>query len=173
MMRVQGGEWRGRELARPKSAAVRPISAMTLQALFNILGPVSGKRFLDAYAGSGAIGFEALSRGADFAEAVEMLPAAIAAIRQNAEVLGAGERHHLSAMAVERWLEGPGRFDAIVAGPPFAKLDEAVLEKLTEHLESGGTMVVWHSSRLSPPKLKSVELAQSRTYGDSALSFYN
>jgi 16S rRNA (guanine966-N2)-methyltransferase len=172
-MRIQGGRWRGRELIRPKTPDVRPISAMVCQALFNILGPLEGKRFLDAYAGSGAIGFEALSRGAGEVVAVEMLPAAISAIRENARALEVGNQHKLAPMSIERWLSSQNeKFDVIVAGPPFAKLDESVLDELAGLLAANGELVAWHSSRLSAPELKSVELKSSRIYGDSALSFY-
>lgn len=146
---------------------------MTCEALFNILGPLEDKRVLDAYAGSGAIGFEAISRGASFVEAIEMLPEAAATIRRNASDLELGSRHRLAVMPIESWLRGSrAKFDVIIAGPPFDSLRYDILDSLAEHLNLDGVLVVWHSSRIDPPALKSVELASTRKYGDSALSFY-
>jgi 16S rRNA (guanine966-N2)-methyltransferase len=172
-MRILGGSLKGREIVRPKTAQVRPIAGLTREALFAILGPLDGKQVLDAYAGSGAIGFEALSRGAGYVEAVEKLPEAAASIRRNASHLGAGSRHRLARMPLEAWLKkNQTKFHVIVAGPPFDSLDVNILNSLAGHLSLNGVLVVWHSSRIASPELKSVQLVSSRKYGDSSLSFY-
>lgn len=176
-MRITGGSLKGRLLERPNAAITRPISSMTCQALFNVLGPIDGLVVLDAYAGSGAIGLEALSRGAGLVEGVEANKTAAKVLQNNVANLGQTERYIVTIGKIEDWLtwqsiESPAEFDLIIAGPPFAKLDGAVLVGLSRKLKDGGTIVVWHSSRLAPPELESLKLVQSKTYGDSALSFY-
>jgi 16S rRNA (guanine966-N2)-methyltransferase len=94
-MRVVGGRWRGRALAAPKSQAIRPTGDRLRESLFNILAhgygdPVSDARVLDLFAGTGALGLEALSRGAAFALLVDDGAEARALIRQNVDTLGAG-----------------------------------------------------------------------------------
>ena len=92
-MRIVGGRLRGRALAAPKSQAIRPTADRVRESLFNILthsygNPVSGARVLDLFAGTGALGFEALSRGAKFAQFVDNGAEARALLRQNVEALG-------------------------------------------------------------------------------------
>ena len=174
-MRIVGGKYKGRAIVWPKTPLVRPITGLVCAALFNILGSVEDLSVLDAYAGAGTIGFEALSRGASNVVAVEMLPVAIKSIRQNVEALGVQGQHELAAMPIERWLKlgSKEHFDLIIAGPPFASLDTHVIEQLGSFLQENGNLVVWHSSRIPAPELESVSLTSSRIYGDSALSFYD
>src|ERR687890_2597239 len=94
-MRIVGGRWRGRSLKGPRSAAIRPTSDRLRETLFNILqhsydDPVEGARVLDLFAGSGALGLEALSRGAAFALFVDDGAQARGIIRENIEALGLG-----------------------------------------------------------------------------------
>jgi 16S rRNA (guanine966-N2)-methyltransferase len=94
-MRIVGGRWRGRALAAPESQAIRPTSDRLREALFNVLAhayddPVPGARVLDLFAGTGALGLEALSRGAAFATFVDEGAEARGLIRRNVEALGAG-----------------------------------------------------------------------------------
>jgi 16S rRNA (guanine966-N2)-methyltransferase len=99
-MRVVGGSLRGRALTGPKSAAIRPTADRLRESLFNILAhaygdPVSGARVLDLFAGSGALGIEALSRGADFALFIDQSAAARALLRENVTALGLGGRSRI------------------------------------------------------------------------------
>ncbi len=89
-MRVVAGEHRGQRLTAPRRAGTRPTADRVREALFSILGPVAGLRVLDLYAGSGALGIEALSRGAAEATFVDSDPAALRAVRDNLERLGLG-----------------------------------------------------------------------------------
>jgi 16S rRNA (guanine966-N2)-methyltransferase len=173
-MRIVAGKYKGLQIDWPKNRAVRPMSELVREALFNILGPVDGFKVLDAYAGSGSVGFEALSRGADQAVAVEVLDQAVQVIRRNAAKLNVTSQHRVQAMPIEKWLKSTeDKFELIVAGPPYAELNVAVLLQLAQLLQEGGTLVVWHSSRIDPPALESIQLTDSRRYGDSSLSFYN
>ena len=122
-MRIIAGEWRGRTILPPPGTSTRPTGDRVRETLFSMLasrlGTFEGLRVADLFAGSGALGFEALSRGADWATFVENDPAAAAAIRKNAERLGSADRIDLiggSALALPR----AEPFGLIFADPPSA-----------------------------------------------------
>ena len=176
-MRVTGGKLRGREFTQPSTRSVRPLSGKVIQALFDVVGPLDGA-VLDAYAGSGAAGFEALSRGAVLVEAVEANRPVARIIERNAQGLGLDWGYNLHVMTVETWLARPAqqdltpRYQLIIADPPYAQLDEHVLTRLGGHLARDGILVISHSGKRSSPVLESLVLMHSKVYGDSALSFY-
>jgi 16S rRNA (guanine966-N2)-methyltransferase len=122
-MRIIAGEWRGRKLATPQGAATRPTADRVRETLFSMLGSRLGSleelRVADLYAGSGALGLEALSRGAALACFVEQDPRAIAAIRANVTALGADDRTRILARSVEN-LPSEQPFDLLFADPPYA-----------------------------------------------------
>ncbi len=122
-MRIVAGEWRGRPLAAPKGLDTRPTADRTRETLFSMLlsrlGSFEGLRVADLYAGSGALAFEALSRGAALAVLVENDRAALQAIETNAVKLGARDRVQLRAMSAAR-LPRETPFDLILADPPYA-----------------------------------------------------
>lgn len=122
-MRIIAGQWRGRTLAAPAGMATRPTGDRVRESLFSMLASRLGSfeqlRVADLYAGSGALGLEALSRGAAFACFVDQDQRAIAAIRQNVEALGAAERSRILARAAET-LPPEQPFDLILADPPYA-----------------------------------------------------
>jgi len=177
-MRILAGQWRGRGLQQPKSPSVRPMSEKLRAAIFDVLGPVDGLTVLDAYAGSGAAGLEALSRGAILVEAIEANASVARTIEANARTLGADWGYLLHQMTVATWLASPRqlpaspRYDVIVADPPYQQLDSDILDRLLSLLQPEGILVVSHSSKLTSPVLESGELVQAKLYGDSALSFY-
>ncbi len=122
-MRIIAGEWRGRRLQAPPGAATRPTADRVRETLFSMLvsrlGSFEDLRVADLFAGSGALGFEALSRGAGFACFVDNDPKAVAAIRANAADLGATERAQIlggSALALPR----SEPFNLVFADPPYA-----------------------------------------------------
>ena len=122
-MRIIAGEWRGRRLRAPPGIDTRPTADRVRETLFSMLasrlGSFEGLRVADLFAGSGALGLEALSRGAAFACFVETDPNAAAAIRSNAEALGALERVRIlggSALALPK----SEPFDLALADPPYA-----------------------------------------------------
>jgi 16S rRNA (guanine966-N2)-methyltransferase len=177
-VRIVGGQWRSHSIAQPKTSAVRPLSEKVRAAIFDVLGPVEGLTLLDAYAGSGAAGLEALSRGAVLVEAIEANRVVARTIDSNAKSLGADWGFVLHQMTVETWLASPHqqtskeRYDVIIADPPYTQLDDDVLGRLVGYLRSEGRLVVSHSSKRDVPMLESGELIQTKVYGDSALSFY-
>ncbi len=123
-MRIIAGDWRGRPLVTPKGDATRPTADRTREALFSMLisriGSFEGLRIADLFAGSGALGLEALSRGAAHCTFVEQNPAPLEALKTNVAKLGTGARADVRAQSVMAL--GPARepFDLLLLDPPYA-----------------------------------------------------
>ena len=174
-MRIVAGEFRGRQLKSPTWDGLRPTSDRLRETLFNILGPsVRGARVLDGYAGTGAIGIEALSRGAAAVTFVERDPRAVKLIEANLAALGATGVIMRAGLADAVTRLGGQVFDLIVLDPPYA--DGAAAEALdaVQALATGRTRVVVEHATRHPSPLERGELRLTRTVkaGDSALSFY-
>jgi 16S rRNA (guanine966-N2)-methyltransferase len=178
-MRIVAGAFRGRRLKSPTWDGLRPTSDRLRETLFNILGPsVRGARVLDGYAGTGAIGIEALSRGAAHVTFVERDPRAVKLIAENLALMsdGAGVKPVIIraglADAVTR-LSGQV-FDLIILDPPYA--DTAVAEALDAAATLAGRqtrVIVEHASRYAAPAQHAgLHLTRTVKAGDSALSFY-
>jgi 16S rRNA (guanine966-N2)-methyltransferase len=147
------------------------------EALFSILGDVEGLDVLDLYAGSGALGLEALSRGARHATFVEAGHAATQAIRANVDALAVRDRTKIVAGDVKRALKGgEARYGLVFLDPPYAAEGVAqVLDALTSSgaLVQGAWIVLEHAARNAPPAgTEARALRFTRTYGDTALTFY-
>lgn len=178
-MRITGGEARGRPLSAPRGDETRPTSDKVRQALMNVLGQrFDGLAVLDLYAGSGALGLEALSRGAARAVFVDSARAAILAVEENAARTGFADRASVHGDDALRWAAraaGQGaRFDVVFADPPYAlralaKIAEACAPLLAE----GGRLVVEHDRREdAPAEVAGLSLAQDRRYGDTCLAIF-
>jgi 16S rRNA (guanine966-N2)-methyltransferase len=181
--RIVAGAYGGRRLAAPPGQQTRPTSDRVREALFSTLeslygGYLGNLRFLDLYAGSGAIGLEALSRGAAYAVFVESDPKAARVIRSNIGTLGvAGQSDVVVAKAATAVANPPpgGPFDVIFADPPYSVSDEelaAILEGLAAGgwLAEGATVVVERSRRSAePPWVQPVTADRSRRYGETIL----
>jgi 16S rRNA (guanine966-N2)-methyltransferase len=147
------------------------------ESLFAVLGDLDGVRVLDLYSGSGALGIEALSRGAASAVCVEHNRQALDAIKDNRDSLGLQAQLTIVPRRVEdalKHLTGP--FDLVLADPPWADLaragrELALLLVAPGLVESEGLIVVEHSSRDQPPKLPAT-FEETRVWGDTAASFY-
>jgi 16S rRNA (guanine966-N2)-methyltransferase len=175
-MRIVAGEYRGRRLSLPKRAGARPTLDRVREALFSILGPLDGLRVLDLYAGSGALGIEALSRGAAEAVFVDSDPAAIRAVRENLERVGARDARVFRADALS-FLRGAARhgdaWDLVLLDPPYrlAPRLEQQLGPLLAPVLTAGARIVCESSAKHPLRLD-LPLIGERRYGDTALSLY-
>lgn len=180
-MRIIAGTHRGRHLSGPSGTALRPTSDKVRGALFSILGAqVLGCRFLDLYAGTGAVGIEALSRGAATVTFVESDPKAVQLLRKNLQTCQLLDRAHVcverTATFLERkdWWHGP--YDVLFADPPYAALNE--LEIMTHAWKPGllseeATMMIEHESRTPlPASLDHAALVRRYVYGDTALYLY-
>lgn len=179
-LRIIAGQLGGRRIRVPPSAAVRPTPERVREALFSILGPATtSARVLDAYSGSGALGFEALSRGARHAVFVEADRQVCRWLSSNAESLGVGDRCRIvvgSAVEVLPRL-APARFDLILADPPYDG-DEAArfLPRVAALglLVAEGTLVLERAARgpVLPVPAGPLTLVRSSRYGDTRLEFY-
>jgi 16S rRNA (guanine966-N2)-methyltransferase len=173
-VRVVAGQLRGRRLAAPRGSATRPTADRVREALFSILGDVSGLRVLDLYAGSGALGIEALSRGAAGATFVESSQVAAAAIRDNLERLDLDARvHRRDALA---WLAdaaaGPP-FDLVFADPPYdsaVRIGPRLAERLPPVLTEDA-VIVTESNKRAPLELP-FAVVRERTYGDTRIAIH-
>jgi 16S rRNA (guanine966-N2)-methyltransferase len=180
-MRVIAGSARGRKLKSVEDHGIRPTTDRLKESLFSTLGPgIKGKRVLDLYAGSGGLGIEALSRGAEAASFVESNASAAAMIEVNLASTGLKDRGDVVRQRAERFAEGSrfgGRevYDVVLADPPYEEgVPRQVLEKLAEtgRLAPGAMVVVEVSSRLKdldPPV--GYRLLDARKYGDSKLLY--
>jgi 16S rRNA (guanine966-N2)-methyltransferase len=156
----------------PRGAQTRPTADRVREALFSMLGDVSGARVLDLYAGSGALGLEALSRGADSAVLVERDPRAAAAIRANIEAVGAGaELRRQDALGF--LTRGEGAFDLVFCDPPYDSVPR-IAGPLAERLPAvlaEGARIVTESDKRRPLELP-FPLLTERTYGDTRIAIH-
>lgn len=120
-LRIIGGSWRGRKLSFPNEEGLRPTGDRVRETLFNWLAPhLNGARCADLFAGSGALGLEALSRGAAYCDFLDTSHAAITRLREHLAVLNAGERGHCHAVNAQQFLTGASdRYDIVFIDPPF------------------------------------------------------
>jgi len=149
-VRIGGGEWRSRLLRFPDALALRPTPDRVRQTLFNWLGQeLPGQHCLDLFAGSGALGFESLSRGAASATLVEQNPAVYKALESNAASLQAA-RARLVRMDAMQFLAGNAQpFDVIFLDPPFGQgWLEKILPQIGRHLSADGRLYVEAESAL-------------------------
>ncbi len=123
-MRIVAGRYKGRRLKTPKGTRTRPTTEKVREALFGLLGPVEGFRVADLFAGSGALGLEALSRGARELVSVDRSSGALAAVRANFQTLGLGPEARALRRDLSRgfgFLRDLGPFDLILADPPYGR----------------------------------------------------
>jgi len=180
-MRVIAGSHRGRRLCGPNGTRIRPTSDKVREALFSILGArVPGSRFLDLYAGTGAVGIEALSRGADLVTFVESDPKAVQLMRKNLttlRLLNQAEVRTASAnLFLHRtdWWKGP--YDLLFADPPYTDTEQ--LELLHTVWQPGllteqALVIIEHNARTKlPDSIDHAKLIRRYAYGDTALFLY-
>ena len=171
-MRVVAGEFKGRRLRAPRGMRTRPTADRVREALFSMLGDVSGVRVLDLYAGSGALGIEALSRGAASAVFVERDPRAAAAIEHNLRSLGLDQAVRRQD-ALRFLARGEGTYDLVFCDPPYDSVPR-IAGPLAERLPallSRGARIVTESDKRSPLELPLALLAE-RTYGDTRIAIH-
>lgn len=175
-MRIVAGEFKGRVLHGPRGRGTRPTADKTREALFSILGDISGARVLDLFAGTGALALEALSRGAQSAVLVERdRRTATIAARNIEEILGerAGEAELIRGDA-KRFLGSARRdpFDLVLLDPPYADAPDltGALGELLERLLAPGARVVTESDRRQPLELPvTLAIHSEHRYGDTLL----
>lgn len=173
---ITGGTLRSRRVRTPQGRGTRPTPARVKEALFSILGSrIADARVLDLFAGSGALGFEALSRGAAHVTFVEHHRATAGALRGAARELGVEAQVDVLAIPAERAVRGlAGRYDLVFADPPYAQpYPAAALRALRDRcaIDERTTVVYEHSSRREPPADALMRAERSERYGEVALTF--
>ena len=175
-MRIIAGTHRGRRIVAPKGAHTRPTGDRVREALFDLVGPVDGASVLDLYAGSGALGLEALSRGAARCLFAETDPAACRVIRRNLEQLGlsGGRVVQRDAVALLHGEVAAGaRHELVLADPPYDRWDELApdLAALLPAVVAQSGLVVLETSARIEPRLP-LDLVTSRRYGSARLTLF-
>jgi 16S rRNA (guanine966-N2)-methyltransferase len=178
-MRIVAGEFKGRKLAGPDGKAARPTSDKVREALFSILGPIDDARVLDLFAGTGAVGIEAISRGAGEAVLVERDRRMASVIERNlSEILGAeDDRAKLVRGDGMKYLAGATNFDLVFLDPPYAQAAD-LAPKLSAALPAAlapGATVVTESDRRTPLILGGSELSirSEHAYGDTLIRVFD
>ena len=171
-MRVVAGTFKGRRLVTPRGARTRPTADRVREALFSMLGDLDGARVLDLYAGSGALGIEALSRGAGSAQFVERDAHAAAAIERNLTALGVDAP--VARQDALRFLDrAEGVFDLVFCDPPYdaaSRLAGPLAERLPA-VTTDGARIVTESDKRSPLELP-FPLLTERVYGDTRIAIH-
>ena len=168
-MRVVAGRFRARRLEAPRGRDTRPTADRVREAIFSMLGPLDGLSVLDLFAGSGALGIEALSRGAAAAVFVEREPRAATCVRRNLEALGLeAPVHRRGALAF--LAEAPGRFDLVFLDPPYSsarRLAGPLSERLPAVLHPDARIVSESDKR--DPLALALPLLRERVFGDTRI----
>ena len=173
---ITGGTLRSRRVPSPPGRAVRPTPARVKEALFSILGSrVDDARVLDLFAGSGALGFESLSRGAVHVTFVEKHRPTAEALRAAARDLGVAEQIEVIAAPAERAVSAVGgRYDLVFADPPYAHPYPAAAFgtlRARRAIDGATTVVYEHSAREPAPSDPAMQLERTERYGEVALTF--
>ena len=174
-MRIIAGRLGGRQFMSPKGNRTHPMSDKARGALFNALGDITGLTLLDAFAGSGAIAFEAISRGAKRVTAVDIETNAFKAMTESAESLGVVDQIEIIRANVGGWFKSSrqdNRYDVIVCDPPYDALQLPIIERLSSKITVGGVIVV-----SLPPKARLImpercEPILTKDYGDITIQFF-
>ena len=181
-MRIVGGSLRGRRLVGPRSDAIRPTSDRLREALFNVLAhaydnAVQGARVLDLFAGTGALSFEALSRGADYALLVDEGAEARGIIRENIEELGLEGSTRLYRRDATKLgvAQAIGRFSLVFCDPPYGRdLAPAALQAAAQGdwLEPEALVLVEEAASVTPILPNAFTTVERRDYGETAVTFF-
>jgi len=174
-MKVIAGRLGGRQFEPSRGPKTHPMSEKARGGLFNVLGDIEGLTVLDAFAGTGALSFEAISRGAASAVAIDTEPSAHLAINKNIRSLGLVDSIKSIRANASSWSDNNQQymFDIVMCDPPFDNIKPDLLQKLARHTEIGGLVVFSLPSKFpTKPAANSYQLLVTKSYGDAQLVFY-
>lgn len=179
-MRIVGGDFKGRRLATPSTQKIRPTTDRTRESLFNILSnkfDFEGARIIDLFAGTGALGLEAMSRGASFALFVEESVEGRGLLRTNITALGLQGKTKISRRDATKLgkLEGSLPFDLAFLDPPYSKgLGERAIKELIdgEWLKQNALIVLEEAKKDLPDFVQGLTQIDSRKFGETAIGFF-
>lgn len=168
-IRITSGNLRGRTIRSPRSSLTHPMGAREKLALFNMISTeLPGAVVLDAFAGSGALGIEAMSRGAEIVTFIEKDLKIAENLIENLKMAGIGSAE-VEVMAI-RQFKALREYDIIIADPPYDKFELADVLWLTKYLKNGGVLVLSHPGEA--PVIEGLKLTKSRKYAGATLSIY-
>ena len=174
-VRIISGKFGGRRLDSPSNTKTHPMSEQIRNAIFNSLSTVIDDAVvLDAFAGTGAVGLEALSRGAKHVTFIERDRVAQNVLAKNITTLGVEGQTKIIRTTVSRWQETsePSMFDIIFVDPPYHDPQFSTVESLFGLLKPNALMVLSHSGRSEAPDQTGVVVVDNRSYGNASLTFY-
>ncbi len=171
-MRIIAGKFKSRIIKNPRGHRTHPMSERIRGALFNVIGDIEGQSFLDAFAGSGAIAIEALSRGAVGVHAVEINADSYEVLQANRDLVTDSNELQVHRANIKTWLKNQDRlFDIVVADPPYDNVSMNALDVVANYVEVGGLLIV----SLPPAehaKFKGFDKLDEKRYGNAKLVFY-
>lgn len=168
-LRIISGSYGGRLIKTPATRATHPMGDRERSAIFNALqNDVMGATVLDAFAGSGAIGLEALSRGAKEATFLENHKKAQTILRENIQKLAISSQTKIITTPSSI----KDNFDIILADPPYDKPQYAIITKLLKHLTPSGIFILSHAKNSPPPSFANLALISDKTYASAQIKIY-
>lgn len=173
-MRIIAGTLGGRQFDSPGSHRTHPMSDKMRGALFNILGDISGLEVLDAFGGSGALSFEAISRGATRVVVIDNDKTAGKTIARNVTSLGLKAQTKLIQASTNAWLDTNPEttFDIILCDPPYNELQPHLITRLSTRVKPEGLLILSYPGGHEPLALPGLTLIKQQQYGDAQLLFY-
>ena len=173
-MRVIAGKLGGQIFDSPKGHRTHPMSEKIRGGLFGALGDINGLRVLDAFSGSGALAIEAISRGAEFVQTIEVDPRAHKVIEKNLKNLGISDKVKATKAYVNAWSTRHinEKFNIILADPPYDEIPFRDLKGLPNHLDEGGVLVLSWPSNYDDFHFDELKIIKNKNYGDGKLLFY-
>lgn len=173
-MRVIAGKLGGRLFEAPKGEQTHPMSDRARGGLFASLGDIEGLTVLDAFGGSGALSFEAISRGAKSAVAIEVDFGSIRIIKKNVKALKLENEVKIVKANCAVWSDRnqDKQFDIVIAAPPYGDLQLKILQKLVKHVRPGGLYILDWPAKLKAPEFQLLEMLKTKTYSSAQIVFY-
>ena len=171
-MRIIAGSHKGTRIFAPKGTDTRPTGDRVREAAFNLIGPVDGAAVLDLFAGSGAMGLEALSRGAASAVFVESDRDACRSIERNLAKLGVTGAAVLCRDALQVLSTEHRPYDLVLCDPPYDFADDARIGPHLERVLAPDGVLVYETAATREPALVGLEIRTSRTYGSARLTLF-
>lgn len=173
-MRVIAGTLGGRIFESPHGHRTHPMGEKMRGGLFGALGDITGLTVFDAFAGSGALGVEAVSRGASSVQAIEVDPGAYRVIKKNIQTLGIEDKIHVTKAYAGAWStrHQDKKFDVVLLDPPYDRIPYRDLKRMPTHLAENGILVLSWPKDVDYFYFEPLEHLQSRSYGDGTLHFY-
>lgn len=173
-MRVIAGWLGGRVFDSPHGHKTHPMSEKMRGAIFGALGDIKGLSVLDAFAGSGALAIEAISRGASSAVIIEMDPAAHKIIENNVKAFGIEDRVKATRAYAGAWStrHQVQTFDVVLLDPPYDNIPYRDLKRMPRHVADNGVIVLSWPGKMEPLTFERLQIVQTKNYGDSQAIFY-